>query len=290
ATPAAAQRAIYPRGAPRAAPPPPPRAPAGGPRDREPDGDYIGSATVTITATDAGSGVDLVEYALDGGAWAAYSGPVVVGTVGAHTIRYRATDNAGNTSAEGTSTFTVVAPPQPDTTAPATAASVAGERDANGDYLGAAMVTVTATDTESGVARIQYAVDDGAWTTYTAPVTVRTLGAHAVKYRATDNAGNTAAEKSVTFTVVPSGEDACPASDTRATVIIRADDTGVPNKDSGDGCTINDLIDEYADYPTHAAFVRHVEAVTGPLHAAGTITKRQQGAIVRAAARSDIGS
>jgi plastocyanin len=258
--------------------------------DREPDGDYIGSATVTITATDAGSGVDLVEYALDGGAWLEYTAPVVVGTPGAHTVRHRATDNAGNTSAEGTSTFTVVAPPQPDTTAPVTAVSVAGERNAAGDYLGAAMVTVTATDTESGVARIEYAVDDGAWTTYTAPVTVRTLGAHTVTYRATDNAGNTAAEKSVTFTVVPSGEDACPASDTRATVIIRSDDTGVPNKDTGDGCTINDLVDEYADYPTHAAFVRHVEAVTGPLFAAGTITKRQQGAIVRAAARSDVGS
>ena len=64
----------------------------------------------------------------------------------------------------------------------------------------------------------------------------------------------------------------------------------VANVDTGDGCTINDLIDEYADYPTHAAFVRHVEAVTLPLVGAGLITKRQQGAIVRAAARSDVGS
>jgi plastocyanin len=258
--------------------------------DKDADGDYIGTATVTLTATDDDSGVARIEYNVDGGALQAYTAPVVVSGAGAHMVHYRATDNAGNTSAEQMAMFTVVAPPQPDTTAPVTAASVAGERDANGDYPGAATVTVTATDAESGVARIEYAVDDGAWTTYTAPVTVRTLGAHTVKYRATDNAGNTAAEQSVTFTVVRSGEDACPASDTRATVIIRADDTGVPNKDSGDGCTINDLIDEYAGYPTHAAFVRHVEAVTGPLRAAGTITKRQQGAIVRAAARSDVGS
>ena len=150
-------------------------------------------------------------------------------------------------------------------------------------------MTVTATDAEAGVARIEYALDGGAWTTYTTPVVVRAAGAHTVKYRARDNAGNTAAEKTVTFTVVSSGEDACPASDDRPTVIIGDDDTGVPNRDTGDGCTINDLIAEYASYPNHAAFVRHVEAVTLPL-VPGTLTKRQQGAIVRAAARSDVGS
>ena len=257
--------------------------------DREPDGDYIGTATVTISATDAGSGVALVEYALDGAAWQAYTAPVVVGTVGAHTVRYRATDNAGNTSAERTTSFTVVAPPQPDTTPPAASATVTGDRDATGNYLGAATVTVTATDTESGVRRVEYALDTGAWTTYTAPITVRTPGEHTVRYRATDNAGNTSAADTVTFTVVRTGEDPCPASDTRATVVIRDLDSGVPNKDTGNGCTINDLIDEYGDYPTHAAFVRHVEAVTGPLVPA-TITKRQQGAIVRTAARSDVGS
>jgi hypothetical protein len=98
------------------------------------------------------------------------------------------------------------------------------------------------------------------------------------------------AEKSVAFTVVASGTDACPASDTRATVIIGAEDTGVPNKDSGDGCTINDLIAERAAYPDHGSFVRHVEAVTDPLVTAGVLTARQRGVIVRAAARSDVGT
>jgi hypothetical protein len=257
--------------------------------NKDVNGNFIGTATVTVTATDAGSGVATVEYALDNGAWTAYTAPVAVTTVGAHTVKYRATDKAGNAAAEKSVAFTVVAPPQPDTTAPTTNANAAGEKDGDGNFVGAATVTVTATDSESGVARIQYALDNGGWTTYNTPVVVRSTGAHTLKYRATDNAGNTAAEKSVTFTVVSSGEDACPASDTRATVIIGSDDTGVPNRDTGDGCTVNDLVAEFAPYPNHAAFVRHVETVTAPL-VPGTLTPRQQGAIVRAAARSAVGS
>ena len=257
---------------------------------RDSNGNYVGTATVTVTATDnGGSGVATIEYQLDSGAWTAYTGPVAVTAVGAHTLKYRATDQAGNTAAEKSVSFTVVAPPQPDTTAPTTNAVAAGEQDGDGNFVGAATVTVTANDTESGVARIQYALDNGGWTTYTAPVVVRSAGAHTLKYRATDNAGNTAPEKSVTFTVVTSGEDACPASDTRPTVIIGSDDTGVPNRDTGDGCTVNDLVAEFGSYPNHAAFVRHVETVTAPL-VPGTLTPRQQGAIVRAAARSAVGS
>ncbi|GAA2189807.1 OmpL47-type beta-barrel domain-containing protein [Micromonospora lupini] len=258
--------------------------------DRDGDGNYVGTATATLTATDAGSGVATIEYALDGGAFTAYTSPVVVSAVGMHMLHYRATDVAGNTSAEQMSHFTVVAPPEEDDTPPTVTATVTGERDAAGAYVGAATVTVTATDTGSGVASVEYALDTGGWTAYAGPVSVRTVGAHTLRYRATDTAGNAAAEQSATFTVVADGTDACPASDTRGTVVIDGDDTGVANVDTGDGCTINDLIDEHADYPGHADFVRHVEAVTAALVSGGTLNKRQQGAIVRAAARSDVGA
>jgi plastocyanin len=241
-----------------------------------------GSAVVTITASDTGSPVATIEYSLDGGAWTAYTAPVVVTQPGVHMVHYRATDTAGNTSAEKMAGFTVAEPPTQDTTPPATSATVSTAAD------GSKAVTVTATDTGSGVASIEYALDAGAWTAYTTAVAVSTAGEHTVRYRATDVAGNVAAEKTVTFTVVPPGTDDCPASDTRATVIIGADDTGIANADTGNGCTINDLIAEHAGYPTHAAFVRHVETVTAPLVDAGRLTARQQGTIVRAAARSDV--
>ena len=177
------------------------------------DGAYVGSATVTLSATDAGSGVERIEYAIgDAGAWQPYTTPVVVDQVGAHKIRYRALDKAGNMAAEKAESFTVVAKPTDDTTPPETSASVTGEQNPQGEYLSMATVTVTASDTGSGVNTIEYAIGDaGAWQPYTAPVMVHEVGAHKVRFRATDKAGNAAAEKSVSFTVVaPPEEDKTP--------------------------------------------------------------------------------
>lgn len=114
--------------------------------DKNADGAYVGMATVTVTATDAGSGVNTIEYALGDGGYQAYTKPVMIHEVGAHTVRYRATDKAGNIAAEKTVEFTVVAPPTDDTTPPETSATVDGEQDAEGSYVGMATVTVTASD------------------------------------------------------------------------------------------------------------------------------------------------
>jgi plastocyanin len=179
------------------------------------DGAYVGSATVSIAATDeGGSGVERIEYALGAdGAWQPYTTPVVVDQVGEHVVRYRAFDKAGNAAEEKSVTFAVAAPDTDDTTAPETSATVSGEKNPDGAYIDMATVTVTASDTGSGVNTIEYAVGDGAWTAYTAPVMVHEVGEHTVRYRATDKAGNVAAEKSVAFTVV-----AAPPQDTTAPV------------------------------------------------------------------------
>jgi hypothetical protein len=185
-------------------------------------------------------------------------------------------------------TFTVVA--QPDTTPPTTSADVSGTRDGNGNYVGSATVTITATDAESGVATIEYAIDGQAWTAYAGPVRVSVVGTHTVTYRATDRSGNTSAAGSVSFRIVAGGPDACPDSDTRGNVIIDGYDSGVANVDTGNGCTVNDLIDEHGHYTDHANFVRHVDRVTTALVTDGVLTLRDKGSIVRAAARSDIGN
>ncbi|MET7656002.1 MULTISPECIES: family 16 glycoside hydrolase [unclassified Streptomyces] len=167
-------------------------------------GEYVGSASVAIGATDdGGSGVDGIQYAVGtAGDWIPYTAPLVVGQAGSHQIRYRAFDKAGNVSTEKTVAFTVVAPPSDDTTPPDTSGTVSGEQNPDGTYIDMATVTVSASDTGSGVNTIEYAVGSGAWQPYTAPVMVHQVGTHTVRYRATDKAGNAAAEKSVRFTVV----------------------------------------------------------------------------------------
>ncbi|GAB7046263.1 OmpL47-type beta-barrel domain-containing protein [Catenuloplanes indicus] len=257
--------------------------------DRDGAGNYIGPVTATLSATDDDSGVATIEYQLDGGTWTIYTTPVVVSGVGTHMLHHRASDNAGNVSAEQMSHFTIVDPPVEDTTPPVVTAAVTGTRNPEGAYVGTATVTVTATD-DGGVATIETQLDGGGWTPYTAPLRITAPGVHAVGFRATDTSGNTAAAQSTSFTVVADGTDDCADSDLRDTVIIDGDDTKVPNSDTGNGCTINDRIAERAGYPTHAAFVRHVENVTSGLVAAGTLTTRQAGTIVRAAARSAIGA
>ncbi|MEW9534761.1 plastocyanin/azurin family copper-binding protein, partial [Microbispora sp. NPDC049125] len=91
----------------------PPQVSADVSGEKNADGDYVESAAVTVSATDTESGVDTVEYALDGGAFQAYTAPVSVNQVGEHTVRYRATDKAGNTSDVAATDFTVVAAPPP---------------------------------------------------------------------------------------------------------------------------------------------------------------------------------
>ncbi|HET6711986.1 OmpL47-type beta-barrel domain-containing protein [Amycolatopsis sp.] len=253
------------------------------------DGSYVGKATVTVTASDAGSGVAAVEYKVDSGAWTAYTAPVPVSAVGSHTVGYRARDVAGNASAEGSVSFTVVA--GGDTTAPSVALQVTGEQDGGWNYVGSATVTVTASDAGSGVGLVEYKVDSGAWTRYTAPVVVSALGAHTVRARATDVAGNVSAELTGAFTVVaaPPPPDACPSSDTRETVVIGGIDSQVANTDTGNGCTINDVIAENAEYTSHDRFVKHVKAVTQELVANGVLSTGDRNRIVTAAIESGVG-
>ncbi|WP_328484421.1 DUF1080 domain-containing protein [Streptomyces sp. NBC_00377] len=182
----------------------PPRASAQVSGTQNAQGEYVGSASVAIGASDdGGSGVDRIQYAVGSADdWIPYTAPVVVDRVGSHRIRYRAFDKAGNVSAEQTAAFTVVAPPSDDTTPPDTSGTVAGERNPDGTYIDMATVTVSASDTGSGVNTVEYALGSGAWQPYTAPVMVHQVGTHTVRYRATDRAGNMSAEKSVGFTVV----------------------------------------------------------------------------------------
>ncbi|MFC5672385.1 OmpL47-type beta-barrel domain-containing protein [Streptomyces incanus] len=261
--------------------------------EKNADGAYIDMATVTVSASDTGSGVNTIEYAVGAtGAWQVYGGPVMVHQVGTHTVRYRATDKAGNVSAAKSVAFTVVTAPPQDTTPPVTGVGVEGSRNSAGAYVGSAKVTISATDAGgSGVASIEYSLDSGPYLAYTEPVVVDRAGRHTVTYRARDKAGNTSAPLTVSFTVV-TGQvppPPCPEYDERLTVIVGEVDSGVPNRVTNNRCRIGELIEDEKEWTSSALFLKHVKSVLDKLRKEGVVDQREDRAINQAARQSGIG-
>jgi hypothetical protein len=71
---------------------------------------YISDVTVTLSATDAQSGVNYTMYKLDSGEWTIYTTPFVVIADGAHTVLFYSVDFAGNQETEKTKVFTIEHP------------------------------------------------------------------------------------------------------------------------------------------------------------------------------------
>ncbi|QSS94285.1 OmpL47-type beta-barrel domain-containing protein [Streptomyces sp. M54] len=261
--------------------------------EKDDAGAYLGMATVTVTASDTGSGVNTIEYALGAdGAWKAYTAPVMVHETGEHTVRYRATDRSGNVADEKSVAFTVVEPPSQDRTAPETSVKVEGDKNSDGAFITSAKATVTATDDDSGVDKVEYSLDGGPYLAYTTPVIVDRVGHHTIAHRATDKAGNTSEAKKASFTIAQGGgvpAPNCAEFDERHTVFVGTVDTGVPNRITRNRCTINELIEDEKDWSSHALFLKHVTAVLDKLKTDGVIDQRERKAINQAAKKSGIG-
>ncbi|MCX4522553.1 DUF1080 domain-containing protein [Streptomyces anulatus] len=261
--------------------------------EKDDAGAYLGMATVTVTASDTGSGVNTIEYALGAdGAWQPYTAPVMVHEVGEHKVRYRATDRSGNVADEKTVDFTVVEPPSQDQTAPETSVKVEGDKNSDGAFITSAKATVSATDDDSGVDKVEYSLDGGPYLAYTTPVIVDRVGHHSIAHRATDKAGNTSEAKKVSFTIAQGGgvpAPNCAEFDERHTVFVGTIDTGVPNRITRNRCTINELIEDEKDWSSHALFLKHVTTVLDKLKTDGVIDQRERRAINQAAKQSGIG-
>ena len=86
----------------------------GGAEHESKEDTYVGTATLTVTAGDAGcAGVEGIEVRVNGGEWEPYSGPRAF-DAGTYSVEYRATDKEGNESELETVAFTVEADTPPD--------------------------------------------------------------------------------------------------------------------------------------------------------------------------------
>jgi hypothetical protein len=151
--------------------------------------------TVTLTATDATSGVAKIEYQLDDDtAWTTYTTPLSFDEAGTYVVRYRATDEAGNT---GAGELEVVVPPDPTVTISTAPAAANG---LNNWFTSPVTVTLTGAGGD-GDLTVEYRIGAGPWTAYTAPFQVANDGVSVVQARATDEADTTSEVATTTIKV-----------------------------------------------------------------------------------------
>jgi len=145
-------------------------------------GDWRSTSTFTLSATDALSGVDDIEYRIGSGPeLVGADGQVVsVGADGIHTIVTRVIDNAGHSSAYRTSTLKV------DRVDPANTSAIPD----SGWLAEPLELELTGTDDRSGIATMQWRVDGGE-VHEGGPAIVDADGDHTLETRAVDAAGNT---------------------------------------------------------------------------------------------------
>ena len=147
-----------------------------------------GSNVLTVTGTDALSGVALREYKIGTGSWTTYTAPVAVGGA-AVAVQFRATDAAGNVSAVGS----LNAPK--GTATVATTQNPAAPNGSNGWYKsGSVTVTGTGTATASGATVTVSSKVGSAEYTATAARTVSAEGTTVLTFRAQDQWGNVSSE------------------------------------------------------------------------------------------------
>ena len=153
------------------------------------DGWYRSPVTVSLSAVDdaPGSGVGTVEYQVNDGAFQFYAAPFVVSAQGTTRITARARDRAGNVESSLPSAVVMI-----DTSAPRTSVALAGTPGLAGWYRSPVTVSLLPVDDAagSGVATVEYSVNDGAFQIYATPLVVSTQGTTRITARATDRAGN----------------------------------------------------------------------------------------------------
>ena len=143
--------------------------------------------------------------------------PVSLPEDGTRTLEYRASvGGAPVESSVGSVTLPV------DRTAPGVSA-LASPPSAVGTVEEPVVVTLSASDATSGVAKIEYRLDEGEWGAYAAPLTFDEVGSALLEYRAVDVALNTSSVSSLS--VVVSGPETPDASITVSAKTVVAGDT-----------------------------------------------------------------
>ena len=164
--------------------------------------------TLTISATDGGSGMDVVQWRIDGQPIETRTGAtasLTISTEGVHELETRGRDLAGNVSAWRLQTVRI------DTTVPTDTTVIPTP------WQRSRIITLAGTDALSGIAEIEYRINGGPLqhATNGQAVDVGLDGTITVAHRAIDVTGQASALKTDTLrvdTVLPVNTSAVPAS------------------------------------------------------------------------------
>jgi hypothetical protein len=152
---------------------------------------YTSSVGISVSATDAMSGVASIQYSVDGGAWQT-TAPTLLD--GVHSVQVRVTDNAGNSSSTSASANLDATPPVSTFISPAEGSTtrVSGNQVIH--------MTGSTSDPTSGISGAEISLDGGT-TWQSLPLStggawsvdwnsLRGNGTYTIEVRASDNAGN----------------------------------------------------------------------------------------------------
>jgi hypothetical protein len=146
------------------------------------NGWYITSPTLSASANDDISGLELLEYNIDNNTWIAYTTPFSLSD-GIHSVSVWAQDQAGLVT-QVDRTYQV------DTRAPQIAGSLSGTPGMNGWYISEVVVSASASDPLPGsdIDAFVYTLNGSVETAYTDPL-ILSDGQHTVQLSARDKAG-----------------------------------------------------------------------------------------------------
>ena len=142
------------------------------------------TVTVSLVASDAGSGVSATYYRLNSGAATRYTAPVAVSSQGTNTLEYWSVDGVGNTEPTNSVTFKI------DSISPSTTVHRSPSPNANGWNTTAVEASLTAADGGSGVATTCYQFGADEVSSEATSHVVAAPGVTTLRFWSVDEAGN----------------------------------------------------------------------------------------------------
>jgi type II secretory pathway pseudopilin PulG len=201
------------------------------------NGWYLSQVTFTAAASDDGSGLARIEYALDGASWQAYTAPVTVGD-GIHMLRVRALDVAGNQAEMVPLTFQVDGTPPQIRLTPSWYLWERGEVQVRDGESGLVGVEVEIRDPQGRWPKVvrSYEASGGSfaigieWDRRFADGTLAPIGSYEVVVKAWDRAGNFARQMASLYIPAPNAPTytPAPATTTLPVMVEAASPTPVP--------------------------------------------------------------